>query len=78
MSTTAQMQSVHCAPFEPLLNSREAATLLHLHFKTIERWARSGELPAFFIAGRWYFRASLLDSWLQSRYTADANPSVVH
>lgn len=61
-------------PFEPLLNSREAAELLHVHYKTLERKARRGEVPAYQIAGRWYFRASELDGWLKSQLkSASAN-----
>jgi excisionase family DNA binding protein len=53
--------------FEPLLDSREAATLLRMHYKTIERKAREGVIPAYHILGKWYFRASELDVWLRSR-----------
>ena len=52
--------------FEPLLNSREAAALLRVHYKTLERWARRHQIPAYFYNGRWYFRASELDGWLRS------------
>ena len=53
--------------FEPLLDSREAAALLQIHPKTLERKARTGEVPAYQIAGKWRFRASELDRWLQSQ-----------
>jgi excisionase family DNA binding protein len=53
--------------FEPLLDSREAAALLRIHHKTLERKARRGEVPGYNIAGRWYFRASELDTWLRSQ-----------
>jgi hypothetical protein len=52
--------------FEPLLNSREAAALLHMHHKTLERRARRDQIPCYFLNGRWYFRASELDAWLHS------------
>ena len=51
--------------FEPLLNTVEAATLLQIHPKTLERWAREGRVPAHDL-GRWRFRASELDVWLRS------------
>lgn len=51
--------------FEPLLNTVEAATLLQIHPKTLERWAREGRVPAHDL-GRWRFRASELDEWLRS------------
>lgn len=53
--------------FEPLLDSREAAELLKIHHKTLERKAREGEIPGYRIAGRWCFRASELDIWLPSQ-----------
>ncbi len=60
--------------FEPLRDSREAAALLHIHHKTLERKARSGEIPGNQIAGRWYFRATELDGWLKSQLkSAPAN-----
>ena len=62
-------------PFEPLLNSREASSLLRMHYKTLERRARNGEVPAYQITGRWYFRASELDGWLKSQVNSiPANP----
>jgi excisionase family DNA binding protein len=61
--------------FEPLIDSREAAALLHIHHKTLERKARRGEIPGYQIAGRWFFRASELDSWLRSQLKSPtANP----
>jgi excisionase family DNA binding protein len=60
--------------FEPLLDSREAAALLHMHHKTLERKARKGEIPGYQIAGRWCFRASELDGWLKTQVkSASAN-----
>ena len=53
--------------FEPLLTSREAAALLRVHYKTLERKARVGQIPGYQIAGRWCFRASELDAWLKSQ-----------
>jgi excisionase family DNA binding protein len=60
--------------FEPLLDSREAAALLHMHHKTLERKARESEIPGYQIAGRWYFRATELDAWLRTQLkSASAN-----
>src|ERR1051326_7830262 len=53
------------ATFEPLLNLREAATLLGMHWKTLEGMARKKRIPAFRIGRRWRFLASLLNKWLQ-------------
>jgi excisionase family DNA binding protein len=55
-------------PFEPLISSPQAAKLLgNIHVKTLQRYARRGDLPGYQIGGHWYFRASDLDVWLQSR-----------
>ena len=47
--------------FEPLLTDAEAAELLGLHPKTIQRLARTGELPAVRVGRYWRFRASALN-----------------
>jgi excisionase family DNA binding protein len=53
--------------FEPLLSADEAAKLLGgIHPKTLMRRARSGDVPGYQISRSWFFRASELDSWLQS------------
>ena len=53
--------------FERLLDSDEAAALLGIHKKTLQRMARSGEVPGFQIGDLWRFRASTLNEWLASR-----------
>jgi excisionase family DNA binding protein len=53
--------------FEPLLDSSEAATLLRIHPKTLQRMARNGEVSAVQIGKLWRFRASELDAWLRSK-----------
>jgi excisionase family DNA binding protein len=52
--------------FEPLLTAVEAAALLKIHPKTLQRMARRGRIPARRIGDLWRFRASELDAWLQS------------
>src|SRR5579863_2182895 len=52
--------------FEPMLNTEEAAALLQIHPKTLQRMARQGSVPAFRIGDLWRFRASALDEWLRS------------
>ena len=52
--------------FEPVLNTDEAAALLQIHPKTLQRMARQGVIPAFRIGDLWRFRASALDRWLRS------------
>jgi excisionase family DNA binding protein len=61
--------------FEPLIGSCEAARLLgNIHVKTLQRYARHGRVPGYQIGGHWYFRASELDSWLQSRINLSCHP----
>ena len=53
--------------FERLLDSDEAAALLGIHKKTLQRMARTGEVPGVQIGDLWRFRASTLNEWLASR-----------
>jgi excisionase family DNA binding protein len=53
--------------FEPVLNTEQAAALLGIHPKTLQKLARAGQILAFRIGRVWRFRASLLDEWLRSR-----------
>jgi len=52
-------------PFEPLLDSEEAAALLKIHPKTLQKLARNGEVDAIQIGKLWRFRASALNRWLE-------------
>lgn len=53
------------ATFEPLLDSSEAAALLRIHPKTLQRLARTGEIAGIQIGRLWRFRVSALNRWLQ-------------
>jgi excisionase family DNA binding protein len=57
--------AVHDAAFEPLLDSSEAAALLKIHPKTLQKLARNGEIAAIQIGKLWRFRASALNAWLE-------------
>lgn len=52
------------------MNSREAAHHLGLRktnaYKTVERYARDGKLPAYFRMNRWYFSQEELDCWIKN------------
>jgi excisionase family DNA binding protein len=52
--------------FEPLLDLHEAASILGMHWKTLEGKARQREVPAFKVGKRWRFRLSSLNTWLES------------
>ena len=56
---------LHEDDFEPLLDSEEAAALLKIHPKTLQKLARNGEVAAIQIGKLWRFRASALDQWLK-------------
>ena len=61
--------------FEPLISSLDAAKLLgNIHVKTLQRYARRGNLPGYQIGGHWYFRASDLDSWLRTQLNSSCHP----
>lgn len=66
-------ESPPAADWESLMTNREAAALLRIHYKTLERMARlyrnsGGQrgIPGYFYAGRWFFRRSELDGWLRT------------
>ncbi|MGA8670030.1 MAG: helix-turn-helix domain-containing protein [Terracidiphilus sp.] len=50
--------------FEPLLNSYQAAQLLDIHHKTLQKLARRGEIHGSHVGKLWRFRASELNAWL--------------
>ena len=45
-------------PFEPLIDTEEAAALLRIHPKTLQRMARRGEVRGYQLGKLWRFRAS--------------------
>jgi excisionase family DNA binding protein len=53
--------------FEQLLDSDEAAALLKVHPKTLQKMARNGEIAAVQIGKLWRFRASALNGWLEKK-----------
>lgn len=55
------------ATFDQLLNTEEAATLLRIHPKTLQRMARRREIPAIQVGKLWRFSASALLSWQEEK-----------
>jgi len=51
--------------FEPLLGSDEAAQLLKIHPKTLQRMARQRQIPGIQIGKLWRFRRSELNAWVE-------------
>jgi excisionase family DNA binding protein len=67
---SAQPAPVAALPtFERLLDSDEAAALLKIHPKTLQRMARQGQITAIHIGKLWRFRASVLNEWLEKMAT---------
>jgi excisionase family DNA binding protein len=53
--------------FEPLLTAKEAAELLRVHVKTIQKLAREKRLPCVRMGKYWRFRLSALDHWVTAQ-----------
>jgi excisionase family DNA binding protein len=64
VSKPARNMQVREMTFEQLLDSDEAAALLKIHPKTLQKMARSGEITGVQIGKLWRFRASVLNDWL--------------
>lgn len=66
-----QMQVKRDAAFEPLLDAAEAASLLRIHAKTLQKLARVGRVPAYRVGKLWRYRVSDLEIWLRSDANSD-------
>lgn len=66
-SAAASAPAAISPTFERLLDSEEAAALLKIHPKTLQRMARQGEITAIHIGKLWRFRASVLNEWLETK-----------
>lgn len=60
--------------FERFLDSHQAADLLQIHPKTLQRLARKGEIRAMRIGKLWRFRTSDLDVWVELRLKLGSYP----
>jgi excisionase family DNA binding protein len=52
---------------EPLLDSNQAAAIMRIHPKTLQKFARRGEIRALQIGNVWRFSASVLDEWIEQK-----------
>jgi excisionase family DNA binding protein len=50
---------------EEFITAEDAASILKLHTKTVQRKAHAGVIPAHKRFSRWYFLRSELTSWLR-------------
>ncbi|HTV06250.1 MAG TPA: helix-turn-helix domain-containing protein [Acidobacteriaceae bacterium] len=55
------------APFVPerLLDSDEAALIMNVHPKTLQKLARKGVVRGIHVGKLWRFRASVIEEWIQ-------------
>jgi excisionase family DNA binding protein len=53
--------------FEQLLDSDEAAALLKIHPKTLQKMARNGDIAGVQVGRLWRFRASVINEWLEQK-----------
>jgi excisionase family DNA binding protein len=60
--------------FDKLLDTQQAASLLGIHAKTLQRLARNGEIPGIQIGKLWRFRTSDLDNWISKKVTFEHHP----
>lgn len=65
LPVTKSTRNSSAPTFEPLLDLHEAASVLGMHWKTLEGKARHKEVPAFKVGKRWRFRLSSLNVWLE-------------
>jgi excisionase family DNA binding protein len=56
--------------FEPLLDSTQAAKLLQIHPKTLQKLARRGEIHGTHVGKLWRFRTSDLNNWIDRQERA--------
>ena len=61
--------------FEPLLDSVEAAALLRIHPKTLQKMARRGQIFGRHVGKVWRFRVSDLNDWLSRQERAMSGAS---
>ena len=65
----SERKLVASEPFvpEPLLNTDQAAAIMRVHPKTLQKYARKGVVRGFQIGTMWRFRASEIERWIQER-----------
>jgi len=66
-SKPARSAQVRELTFEQLLDSDEAAALLKIHPKTLQKMARNGEITGVQVGRLWRFRASAINEWLEHK-----------
>jgi excisionase family DNA binding protein len=70
-SRNSQSEQSRFSAFEELLDVRETASLLGMHWKTLETMARTHKIPALKVGKRWRFRVSSLNRWLEDEINSN-------
>ena len=52
---------------EPLLDSEQAAAIMQIHPKTLQKLARKGLIRGIHVGKLWRFRASEIDRWIEEQ-----------
>lgn len=50
---------------EPLLDSNQAAAILKVHPRTLQRLVHRGKIHAIQVGKLWRFRASVIEAWIE-------------
>ena len=68
-ASRARLQSLSPGAFfpEPLLDTDQAAAIMRIHPKTLQKLARRSVIRALRIGKVWRFSASVLDEWIQQK-----------
>jgi excisionase family DNA binding protein len=57
-------QPVRLVP-EPLLDTEQAAAIIQIHPKTLQKFAREGQIQGIHIGKLWRFRRSAIEQWIE-------------
>ena len=52
---------------EPLLDSDQAAAIMQIHPKTLQRLARKGVIRGVHVGKLWRFRATEIERWIEAQ-----------
>ena len=58
------------------LSSEEAAALLHMNVKQVQRLSRAGKLPAVRVGRRWLFQREHVERLIRGKTSAEPRPSL--
>jgi excisionase family DNA binding protein len=72
MAKTTINDREHQIMFEPPVDSRTASAAVGIHYKTLERLARKGLVPATKLGRSWQFRLSILSDWFNGKLKSNS------